>query len=166
MAKFAIVKEKPESLNKDEYFIGAAEFLAEIQANARKAGRGGLTGTNHLRGITDVVAAKYDPENMSAFSIRPHLYEGRAFKTDEELNAIIVDMFKNECPGVFVKYVEWHLKNRPKGTNLVYLLDTGLPNMVKLFQNQGLDQLEKEEKPKRVVGKPAVKNKEAEESND
>lgn len=161
MAKFTIVKERPENLEKDDFVIEAPTFLEEIRANSRKAAKNSLTGVNHLRGITDTVAAKYDPEGMSAFSVRPHMYEGRRFTNDEELSAIVVDMFKQECPKIFTKYVEYQLRNRPKGTKLVYLVDTGLTGMVQLFQNQGLDQLEEEQKPKRIVGKPAVKNADA-----
>lgn len=159
MAKYLFVKVKPETLENGEIYIPFPEFIEEIEANAHKAGRGGLTGVNHLRGIVDSIAQKYDPFGMNAFSVRPHMFEGRHYSSNEELNDIVVSMLKQECPDVFFKYVDYHVKHRPQGTKMVYVQDHGIARLHKVLQGYGLDEYI-EEKPKKIVGRPAIKDSE------
>jgi hypothetical protein len=61
---------------------------------------------------------------------------------------------------MFDAYVEYEIKNRPMGTNLIYFL--GEPSLAVTFIRMGFHEvLEKDLKPKKVVGKPAITNEEA-----
>lgn len=161
MSKFKIVQDAPESVQKDEYVIDRPSFIEEIQAHASKQPKNGLTGAYHLRNITDSIAQNYDPENMTAFSVKVHLFEGRPYSSDKELNKIVVEMLDMCCPGVFAKYLEKKIKTRPKGTKLVYYVDFGVENAEELFYKNGFT--EQEQEPKKTVGKPAITNAQAKE---
>jgi acyl-CoA hydrolase len=165
MAKFVVVKEAPTELNKGDFVIDKPEFLAEINSQRAKAGRNGLTGTNHLRMILDAIAQNYDPERMTQFSARVNLFEGRPFSTDKELNDIVNEMLRSDYPAVYSKYLEKKIKSRPKDTTTVYYVDSNIKSAHELFIQNGLDELVEEkpvkEKSGKVVGKPAVTNQQA-----
>lgn len=165
MAKFVMVDEAPPELRKGEFVIQSPDFLDEIRANAKMTPRSGRTGTNQLRAIVGSIGAKYDP-NITAWNIRPHLYEDRTFANEQELSAIIVDLLRTQQPRVFDSYLEHQIKNRPQGVKVIYYVgsfaDTGA------FNRNGIDQMNLKDvdvelnlKAKKVVGKPAVTDDEA-----
>lgn len=165
MSKFVVVKQKPEELRKDEHVIEMPKFLDEIRSNATKAPRNGLVGANHLRAIAGSIGEKYD-QNLTSWSIRPHLFEGRPFSTDEELSVIVLDMLASQYPTIVDSYLVDAVKRRPLGTKLVYFVGPFQKTMA--FTMNGMDQIEEKDvdaylglKPKKVVGKPAVTNDEA-----
>lgn len=166
MSKFVVVKQAPKELKKGEYVIDTPSFLPQIQLHKAKKPRNGLTGSHYLRMITDSIAQAYDPENMTAYSIKAHKYEGRKFSTDEEMDAIMVDALKQDCPSVFAKYLDVKIRTRPSGTNLVYYVDSGIDGSNEIFYKNGLSELVEEEPAKKksdkVVGKPAITKEEAE----
>jgi hypothetical protein len=168
MAKFVYVKEAPKELRAGEILIDMPTFLEEIRANANKAGRGGLTGSNHLRSIVGSIGQKYD-ENLTAWAVRPHLYEGRAFANEQQLSDIVVSMLQEQYPAIFEKYLEHQIKNRPVGTKLIYYV--GRFGSASPFFSNGIDLIEEKDvdaylglKPKKVVGRPALTKEEAEQS--
>jgi hypothetical protein len=148
MSKFIIVSKKPETLKKGEYLIDKPSFLEEIALHRHKAPKNGLTGNFHLRMIMDSIAQKYDPENMTAYSVRVHNFEGRPFSSDEELNSIIIEMLKSDYPAIFSKYIDYKIKNRPKNTELIICVDSGIKEIYEIFYSNGLSEL-KEESPKK-----------------
>lgn len=166
MGKFIIVSERPASLNKGEYLIDKPSFLEEIALHRAKAPRNGLTGNYHLRVILDSIAQKYDPERMTAYSVRVNNYEGIKFSSDEELNEIIVRMLKSDYPAIFEKYLEYKIKNRPINTELIIYVDSGIRDYYHIFYQNGFTELMDQEpkKPKidRVVGRPALTKEQAE----
>lgn len=168
MAKFVIVNQAPEKLESGEIVISAPDFLEQIRENAAKAPRGGLTGVNQLRYIVGSIGQKYDPEGTNAWSVRPTLFEGRAYANEAELSAIVVEMLKSQHPKIFDKYLDYQIKSRPQGTKLIYFVGP-LSQTTSFFQH-GVDMLDPKDvdvymgrKQKRVVGKPAVTNEEAKE---
>lgn len=165
MAKFVVVKEAPATLEKGEIVITQPTFLNEIEANIRKAPKHKQTAINHLREVLNTIGQKYDQE-MNVFKMRLVNYEGRAYKDNNELSAILVAMLRSEYPQIFDRYLDYELKNRPLNTKLVYYV--GDFNTTGPFYKAGLDLLDNKEvesyltgKPKKVVGKPAVTNEEA-----
>ena len=166
MAKFVVVNKAPETLEKGEIVIGQPDFAEQITANQKKAPRLKQTGLNHLREVLNSIGVKYDPE-MNVFKIRLVNYEGVAYKDEAEFSSIISRILKNEYPVIFDKVLEHQLKNRPMNTKLVYYV--GDFNSTGPFYKAGLDLIEQKDvesymtgKPKKVVGKPAVTNEEAE----
>ena len=142
--KYAIVSEAPQRLKKGEYVIKEPAFLPEIVANRAKAPRTGLTGSNQLRYITDSIAMKYDIDGMNAWSVRPHLFEGRRYATDEELSLIVVEMLKLCCPKVFAKFVDYELNHLPPGTDMIYFVDFGVPSAVEPLLGRGFTRSDSE----------------------
>lgn len=170
MSKFVNVDKAPETLRKDEYVIESPTFLDEIKANAQKAPRGGTTGPNHLRYIVGSIGQRYD-QNLSAWTIKPHLFEGRKFSSDEELSAIILEMLRSQYPKIFDSYLNYKIQQRPNGTKLIYYVGN-FTDTTAFFQN-GIDRIEEKDietylglKPKKVVGKPALTKEEVESAND
>lgn len=154
MAKFLPVKVAPTTLKKGEHVIAAPNFLTEILANQTKAPRGNLTGRQQLRYIADEVARRYAPEELSGFSVKVHMFEGRPYKDNNELNEIVVEMFATCAPVIFKRYLEYQIKNRPTGTTLIYCVESPYVNELEVFQQQGIERYE-QEKPKRAPNKGA-----------
>lgn len=164
MAKFVIVNEAPATLEKGEIVITQPTFLAEIEANTRKAPVKKLTGINHLREILNSIAEKYDHE-LNSMRIKLVNYEGIAYHSNEDLSEIVLRILRAEHPQVFDKYLAAQIAARPMNTKLVYYvgaLSTATP-----FYSAGLDLIDKKDidaymsgKPKKVVGKPAVTDEE------
>lgn len=170
MAKFTLVKQAPETLEKGEIIINMPDFLDQVRANNRKAPKHGQTAVHHLREILNSIAEKYD-HDMNPLGIKLVNYIGLPFKTDEDISAIIVRILKNEYPIIFTKVIAYELKNRPINTKLVYF--TGEFSATAAFYEAGLDLLDEKDvssyltgKPKKIVGKPAVTKEQAGELNE
>lgn len=161
MSKFVVVKEAPKELKKGEYLIDKPSFLEQVTLHKSKKPRNGLTGSHYLRMITDSIAQAYDPENMTAYSIKAHKYEGRPFTSDEEVDAIMVDALQQDCPSVFAKYLDVKIRNRPKGTERIIYVDSNISGQYEVFYRNGLSEEKVEAtqkaKPDKVVGRPAIK---------
>lgn len=166
MSKFVVVKEAPKELKKGEYLIDKPSFLEQIALHRAKKPRNGLTGSHYIRMVTDSISQAYDPENMTAYSIKAHNYEGRPFSTDEEFNEIIVEALRADYPAVFPKYLEVKVRNRPAKTERVIYVDSDIAGQYEIFYRNGLSEEKVEapqkEKSNKVVGKPAVTKEEAE----
>ena len=166
MAKFVIVNKAPDQVRKDEYVIESPTFLKEVKDSAKTAQRGNITGTNQLRSIVGLIGERYD-NNLTAWTIKPHLYEGRRYKDDEELSGIILEILRSQYPAIFASYLDSQIKLRPNGTKLVYYVGN-LTDTTPFFSN-GIDMIEEKDvdsylgiKAKRVFGKPAITKEEAE----
>ena len=140
MSKFKTVTEVPETLQKGDYLIDKPSFLEQVQEHAAKKPKNGLTGHYYLRMIADSIAAKYAPNNMTAYSFKAHLYEGRPFKTDEDVNVIMLEALTNDFPEIFRHYLDNKIRTRPSGTTMVYYVDSGLSNANDLFYANGLSE--------------------------
>jgi len=167
--KFVSVKEEPKDLPKDTFVIKPPDFLQEIHENRGREPRGGLTAVNHLRAIVHSIGSRYD-ETLTEFSVRPTLYEGRRYNSNEELAAIVTEMLKTQFPKIFDSYLEFQIKNRPRNTKLIYVVGDHLNETA--FYRNGIDHLDPKDievflglKPKKVVGKPAVTNEESNQSD-
>lgn len=165
MSKFVVVKTKPTELKKGDYLIDTPSFMDEIKLHSAKRPRNGLTGTHYIRMVTDSIAQKYDPENMTAYAVKSHLYEGLPIPNDEAFDAIMVRALQASYPAVFTKYLEHKIRNRPADTERVVYVDSKIPFQYETFYRNGLSE-EKTESPKKeksdkVVGKPAITNEEA-----
>lgn len=123
MIKFVIVDKAPDEVSEGEFVLSKPKFLEEIKANASKAGKNKLTGSTQLRYIVDSIGMKYDPSGTNAWSVKTHLFEGRAYSSDEELSKIIVEMLEQCHPSVFKKYVEFTLDHLPTGTDKIFFED-------------------------------------------
>ena len=140
MSKFVVVKEAPKDLNKGEYVIDTPSFLPQINLHKTKKPRNGMTGSHYIRMIIDSIAQAYDPDNMTAYSVKAHNYEGRKFNSDEEMNAIVLQMLQADYPSVFAKYLDTKIKLRPSGTSLVYYVDSGIQGQLEIFYKNGLSE--------------------------
>ena len=140
MSKFKVVETAPAELNKGEYVINKPSFMEQIALHGTKKPRNGLTGSHYIRMVIDSIAQAYDPENMTAYSVKAHNYDGRPFTTDEDMNSIVVEMLINDYPAVFGKYLDNKIKSRPSGTSMVYYVDSGIPNQLELFYKNGLSE--------------------------
>lgn len=142
MSKFQVVKSAPKDLKKGEHVIDTPSFLDQVKFHASKRPKNGLMGSYYLRMIVDSIGQAYDPENMTAYSVKAHNYEGRKFTSDEEAHAIVFEAIKNDYPAVFAKYLDKKIKARPSGTSTVYYVDSGLKGFREIFYQNGLSEVE------------------------
>lgn len=132
--RFVVVKEEPKELSKDSMVIKEPDFLDEIKENKQREPRGGHTSPTHLRYIAGSIGARYD-QDLSAYTIKPHLFEGRKYDSDADLSKIVVEMLRAQYPKIFQSYIEYKIKSRPAGTKLIYFV--GDHKETKPFLNNG-----------------------------
>lgn len=167
MAKFVRVTEAPESLEKDCIVIEAPNFKAEIKRCDAKKPRSGLLSPNYLREICAAVGDKYSDENFNALtSVNVSGYKGIPFSSVEDVEKVVNTILNKGCPELFDNYVDYHIKQRPHGTKLIYFLGDFVHTGS--FTRNGIDEVAAKDvdvylglKEKKVVGKPAVTDKEA-----
>lgn len=140
MSKFKVVKEAPTEINKGEYLIDKPSFIPEIALHKTKVPRNGLTGAYYIRMIIDSIGQTYDPENMTAYSVKVHNYDGRKFTGDEEMNKIVLEMLYTDYPAVFAKYLDKKIKARPSGTTTVIYVDSDIKDQLEIFYKNGLSE--------------------------
>jgi len=140
MSKFKVVQEVPTELSKGEFAIDKPSFLPQIAMHKTKKPRNGHTGSNYIRMIIDSIGQEYDPENMTAYSVKAHNYDGRKFSSDEEMNEIVLEMLKADYPAVFAKYLDKKIKTRPTNTSLIYYVDSGINSFREIFYKNGLSE--------------------------
>jgi len=156
MIKFAIVNDIPTELKKGEFVLKKPDFLTEVAANLNKAPKGPkgkLTGINQLRYIVDSIGMKYDSAGTNGWSVKPHLYEGRPYSTNEDLSKIVVEMLEKCHPSIFRKYVEFAINNLPPGTEVVLLEDFKVPGATTPLFEKGFAQFSQEELNKQASEK-------------
>lgn len=165
--KFVCVKLAPKHLHKDCIVIYPPDFMDEIKANKAREPRGNLTAQTHLRYIVGTIGDKYDPE-LSAYTVKPHIYEGRRYENDDQLSAIVVEMLKAQYPKIFERYLDCEIRKRPIDTKIIYYV--GNFTDTSAFFANGIDSIDEKDievflglKDKKIVGKPAVKDKKIEE---
>lgn len=167
MSKFVRVKTAPTELKNGEYVISEPTFVPEITACARKKPRSKLMTINYLREIVATIGLKYAGEDFDAITdVNISRYVGTPVGTDVQVNEMVMKMFDKQYPEMLEKFVDYHLKQRPQGTKIIYFL--GKPALATEFIKNGIDEvLEKDlesylgNKSKKPVGKPAISNEEA-----
>lgn len=142
MAKFVVTKSRPKDLKKGEYVVETPNFLSEIKQNMKNAGRGGLTGINHLRSIVGTIGNTYD-QQLTAYTVTPYAYEGLPYSSDEELSRIVCKMLREQYPQIFDKCIDKKIKDRPFGTKLIYFVGSFLETAP--FNANGIDHIEEKE---------------------
>jgi len=149
-------------LQKGEYVINEPSFLDEVQLCERKRPRNHVMSINYLREVVAAIGFKYIGDTFNPITdVNVISAKGVPCETVEQSHEIIVKLFKQHFPRIFDAYVEYHVKRRPNGTNLIYFL--GSPAQAVEFIKMGFDEvLEKDlNKSKKVVGKPAITDEEA-----
>lgn len=166
MTKYVKVKEAPEDLQKGEVVISSPNFCEEISKVWRRAPKNGYTTSNFMRDCAAAIGEKYMREDFNALmTVNTSRYRGLPFETVEDVNEIVKKMLASSTPQVFSNYVDYHIKQRPVGTKLVYFL--GDHSETEPFVLNGLDEIKSKEvetymgrKLQKKVGKSAVKNSE------
>lgn len=167
--RFVRVREKPQSLNNGEYVIEAPTFLNEVLSCSKKKPRNGVMSINYLRELVSAVGLKYLPETFNPLTdVNVSSFRGVPCSSDDEANRKLIQLFKRSFPDALDAYVDFHIKNRPNGTHTIYFLGGGQYSSVFLkngFHEVLLKDLKSEDKPKKVVGKPAVTEKVSEKTD-
>lgn len=165
MAKFVVVKQAPETLEKGEMVIRQPDFMEQIIANQKKAPKHKQTAINHLREVLNSIGQKYD-QDMNVFKIKLVNYEGLPVNDNNDISAVVVRILRTEYPAMFDRYLDHELKNRPLNTKLIYYV--GNFSTTGPFYKAGVDLIEESDvesymtgKPKKTVGKPAITKEEA-----
>jgi hypothetical protein len=165
MTKFVKVDSPPEKLGKKEFVIPAPSFIDEIKLSMRKAPKNKLMTSNFLKEIAAKIGDKYmGPDFSTLTDINTSLFRGIPFESLDDIDKVVQDMFLKSAPAVFDNFVDYHLKSRPYGIQLIYFL--GDFSQTAAFTRNGIDEIKLKDvdvelgrKPKKTVGKPAVKDK-------
>lgn len=167
MSNFVRVKKIPEDLSKDEFVIATPHFHDFVEAAVLKKPKSGVTTVNYLREMISSIGLKYIGEDFDAMrEVNVSYHKGRPFSSLEDVNAILVDLFDKHFPDMLDAFVEYHIVKRPKGVKVIYFL--GSSDYTSKFLDHGVHEiLERDldkllgKKPKKIVGKPAITNEEA-----
>lgn len=164
MSKYVVVTpdQVPSPLRDGEWVINPPTFIEEIElAQNRRNNARKLTTAPYLRSIGNMIAIAYDPTFNALTGLHAHRYTGREYNNVQELSLIVLDMFRNDYPVIFERYIDKKIKERPNRTKLVYY--TGDPKDTAVFIQNGLDNMDVKEvdyylglKSKKVVGRPAL----------
>lgn len=169
---FVRVKKKPTELKSDEFIINSPSFIEDIKESLVKKPINNLMSVNYLRQLVSDIGTKYIGPDFDALTqVNVANFKGTPCDTPEIAHETIKNLFKQSYPKMFDAYIEYHIKHRPNGTRVVYYLGSGA--YVEPFLRLGFEEvLEKDldkilgGKPKKVVGKPAITDKEAADKNE
>lgn len=157
MSKFVNVSEAPKTLRPGEYVIEFPNFIEEIRENIKKAPRGNRTASNFLRSIAGSIGDKYD-NNLTAWTVKTHNYEGHDYTNEHELSAIVCKMLKECYPAIFKKYLDHKIRTRPMNIKVIYYI--GDWTQATPFFDNGIDNISVKDidvelglKPKKTFGK-------------
>lgn len=156
--KFIVVKEEPKELPKGAMVIKSPDFLEEVLENKSREPRGGYTAPTHLRYIVGRIGEKYDQE-LSAYTIKPHLFEGRKYDSDKQLAEIVVEMLKAQYPKIFDSYLDYKIRHRPTTVNLIYFV--GDYKNTSAFYKNGIDLAVEDKEEKKSARKAKTEEVEA-----
>src|SRR5690348_6658386 len=121
MTKFVLVKALPKNVGKEEYVITMPDFTPEIERCKGRAPAHKATAPNHLRAIAMEIGNTYAPMTFNAYTdVVVNKFEGIEYKTNEELNQIVLNMFMSGFPQIVDLYIDNKIKARPFGTKLIY----------------------------------------------
>ena len=159
--RFVRVRVMPKELQKGQCVIESPMFYDEIESCDKKKPRNNLASVNYLREVIAAVGSKYIGDTFNPITdVNVSYAKGLQVESTEQTHEILLSLFRRYYPKMFDAYIEYHLKNRPDGTNLVFFL--GEPSQVNAFIRLGFQEvLEKDLLPKKKVGKPAITNEEA-----
>ena len=144
MAKYVRVTKVPTELTKGEYVVEAPNFFDEIKDSRGKVPKSGHFTANYLREVIAVAGIKYAPDTfMAATDVNLAAWRNRAFTSEESINKTLVAMFRKECPNMLDWYVDYHIKQRPFGTKLIYF--TGDHLDTNAFTSNGVDEIKEKE---------------------
>jgi hypothetical protein len=162
MSKFLITKNPPTTLEKNEFIISAPNFMPEIAACRLKKPKSNLLTANYLREVVAAIGLKYMGEDFDALrSLNISRYIGVPCDTEEQIHDTLVKAFVDQLPELLYAVVYHQFKQRPIGTSLIYY--TGDSKYCTKLIELGLEQISQKEleavqpnKPKKIVGKPAI----------
>ena len=169
---FVRVKKKPSELKEDEFIVPAPDFLDDIKNCSVRKPVNNIMSVNYLRSLIADIGQKYIGQTFNALTdVNVAPYKNTPCGTAEEAHEIVQKLFRQSYPTMLDSFVEYHIKKRPAGTRVIYFLGSGAQSAP--FLKLGFEEvLEKNldkvlgTKPKKVVGKPAITNKEANEKNE
>jgi hypothetical protein len=158
------VKQQPKNLKKHEYVFFGYDFTPEIKKCEARKPRNNLTTINYIREIITYIGNKYEGDTFNPLSVNLSDFKGIECKTTGEVNVIINSLFRKVYPSMFSSYIKYHVQYRPNGTKLIYFV--GPRTEIINFYRLGLEEVEDIEefynpKPKRIIGKPAITEKES-----
>ena len=143
MTKYVRVKSVPEKLTKEEYVISSPSFEAEIESIIGRAPKNKTTSSNFLRDIAQVVLDKYTNDNGTALTINTTGFRHVPFEGVKDINEVVVKMFEKSKPSIFNDFVDYHIKQRPFGTKLIYFLGDHL--LTQAFTQNGIYEIKEKE---------------------
>ncbi len=145
MSKFICVRELPETLRKDECIILAPNFIEEAHASSMKRSRSKVTTLGFLKEMVGNVANHFDLEReFDVFSDIPYSdYEGIFVESTEQMSKLVLRMFLENWPRMLDKYMDYHIKNRPRGVK--YIFFNGPLSETSAFSRHGIEAASKAE---------------------
>ena len=151
----------PEELSKEEFIIQSPNFFDELDRLKGKIPKHGHLTINFARDLVSLVASRYTGTNFNPMHVNVSLLKNIPFSNLSDLNSKVIEFLHKECPTLVDGYVDYHIKNRPFGTKLIYFLGDHL--YTNSFSMNGIDEIKEKEvdvflgkKKKKIIGKPAM----------
>jgi hypothetical protein len=142
---FVVTSNPPETLSDKEMVLSPPTFLDEVRACVRKKGSSATLGPNYLRAIADEIGRKYDKFFNPYRNVVPQDFVGRICESDEEIAAVVHNMFQATYPIIYEKYYETILRSRPFNTRVIYF--SGDISHVTVFNRLGIRKISIDDVP-------------------
>jgi hypothetical protein len=117
---YVSVSKMPTDLSYQEMTLAKPDFLEEVRACVKRRGGSDILGLNYLRAIAEEIGRKYDRTFNPYRNVVPSDYIGRFCKTDEEVAAVVHEMFTARYPQIYQKYYEYLLRQRSFDIRVIY----------------------------------------------
>jgi hypothetical protein len=118
------------------------DFLLAIQKNRNAIGGNKLTSPNILRNIIATIISTYceKPEFNVYTSFPVQNYVGIPFSNDQDIFQVLIRIFNAHFPEIYDRYLAYKIKQAPKGTTLIYIVNAPL-RVEKVMTKLGIEKL-------------------------
>lgn len=117
---YVATKKPPLDLSHQEMVLSKPLFLEEVRAAVKKKGSSAQIGPNYLRAIAEEIGRRYDKMFNAYRNVVPHDYMGRYCASDEEVAAVVHEMFQARYPLIYQRYYEHLLRERNFNIRVIY----------------------------------------------
>jgi hypothetical protein len=135
MVQYKRVDSAPTELKDDEIIVVTPDYKNVIEKLKFKSGVDKLTTVNYLRAIISEIALDYDPMFNVMVEFNLSQYEGRPYKTIDDLSSIVYEIIQKQHPEIIKKNLKDQFKNIDPSVNLIYFVAKDQTNS-DVFTNQ------------------------------
>ena len=143
MTKYICVAAVPAVLGKGEFVVTTPNFIEEVTQCRQKTPPRGLTTTVILHDLINSIGHKYEVEFPGSGIFVLNDYKGIPFSSSQDLAKVVVLIFKRFYPKLIDSAIDFQIKRRPFGTQLIYFVGDHMDTTA--FAANGVDAIEEKD---------------------